>query len=904
MSELRSVRAIVIAALLIFVVAAAAAAATIVQLRSIAFAEGIKNTTSLATVVGGQIDRSIQSIDLTLSELSDRVTTLHIDDPGQLRSALQIGAFQAKMAVRLSRLSQAFGLVVADRDGNIVSSTSGTRAQWINIADRDYFRDLAAHDLESHGPALTVSAPLTDRVNGQGAIIFAKRLRAADGKFAGIVFSSVPLGFFREINRPLEALDGISFMAARNDGVIIARFPERNHPDKVPAQSSWYRAVAAGGGSYRTDGFDGRTALLVAAEPSRQYPLVTTIAMSEDVLLANWKRLSTIIAVGTTLIIGGSIVLLWFFVRQFRQLGVSEGSLVEKSALLDTALHNMSQGLTMFDQDLRLIICNDRYLKLYDLPPDKVRPGITLRKMIDLRFAHGSHALAPADDHPQASFRSGISFSRVTVDRIDRIANGRVVRVKRQVMGNGWWVTTHEDVTEKERSEARIAFMARTDLITGLANRSHFMEKIETARRRLADSREPFSIFMLDLDHFKFVNDSLGHAAGDLLLKEAGERLLAATGDADVLARFGGDEFAIIHAEAQASELNADYRAHRRSGSIILAGRILAAFEAPFEIEGHTVHVGTSIGISLAPADSTDPEDLLKKADLALYETKSNGRNGYTFFDPRMTALVAERHEIEADLRLALTRGEFELHYQPIVDVHTREVNGVEALVRWRHPVHGLIPPARFIPLAESTGLIVPLGGWVLHQACRDAARLPDPIKVAVNLSAVQFRKSDLADVTLRALSETGLPPERLEVEVTETVLLEKETDYIATLHRLKAIGVSVALDDFGTGYSSLSYLKLFPFDKIKIDRSFITDMAERADCAAIVCSVIGLGRSLDMITTAEGVETEAQLEIIRAAGVTLAQGYLFSKPRTFAELAIALPVEQRRQPRTGSEAA
>jgi diguanylate cyclase (GGDEF)-like protein len=901
MSGFRSVRAIIIAALLIFVIAAAAAGGTILQLRSIVIAEGVRDTTNLATVIAEQIDRSIQSIDLILAELADSIRALGIEKPEQLRNALQSGTFQSEMMVRLSRLPQAFNLAVTDRDGNVVASTSGPAAQSNNIRDRDYFIDLETHDRP-----LSASAPYINRVNGDKSIAFAKRLQAADGTFIGIVFSSIPASYFREIDRPLETSEGHTFMVARRDGTIIAQFPDRDYGrgDRIPAHSSWYRTVAGGGGSYRSDGFDGNTPMLVAAQSSRQYPLVTTVGISQAALLENWKRLSIVIAIGTLSIIGSSILLLWFFLRQFRQLGISEASLTEKSALLDTALHNMSQGLMMFDQDLRLVICNDRYLKLYDLPRDQVRRGMTLRDVINLRFAHGSHALAPADDHPQASFLSGITFSRVTVDRVDRIANGRVVRVKRQVMGNGWWVTTHEDVTEKERSEARIAFMARTDLITGLANRSHFMERIEAARLRLADGGEPFSIFMLDLDHFKFVNDSLGHAAGDLLLKEAGERLHAALRGADVLARFGGDEFAIIHTEASASELNADYRAHRRSSSIMLAGRILSAFEAPFDIEGHTVHVGTSIGISLAPADGTDPEDLLKKADLALYETKSNGRNGYTFFDPRMTAVVAERHEIEADLRLALARGEFELHYQPIVDVRTREVNGVEALVRWRHPVHGLMPPARFIPLAESTGLIVPLGSWVLHQACRDAVRLPDPIKVAVNLSAVQFRKSDLADVALRALADTGLPPERLEVEVTETVLLEKETDYIATLHRLKAIGVSVALDDFGTGYSSLSYLKLFPFDKIKIDRSFITDMAERADCAAIVRSVIGLGRSLDMITTAEGVETEAQLEIIRAAGVTLAQGYLFGRPRPFAELDIALPVERLRQPRTGSEAA
>jgi diguanylate cyclase (GGDEF)-like protein len=428
------------------------------------------------------------------------------------------------------------------------------------------------------------------------------------------------------------------------------------------------------------------------------------------------------------------------------------------------------------------------------------------------------------------------------------------------------------------------------------------MEKIEASRARLKEQGEPFSIFMLDLDHFKYVNDSLGHAAGDLLLKAAGERLQTAIRGFDVLARFGGDEFAIIHAAAGGTKERNRGRDHRRDGSIALANRILEAFKTPFEIDGHKMYVGTSIGIALAPDDGTESEDLLKKADLALYETKAGGRNGFTFFDPRMTAAVAERHAIEADMRLGLARGEFELHYQPVIDVRTHAVAGVEALVRWRHPAHGLIPPARFIPLAESTGLIIPLGEWVLRQACRDAMSWPAHITIAVNLSAVQFRKCNLLDAVQRALIDSGLPPARLEVEVTETVLLEKDTDHIALLHRLKEIGVSVALDDFGTGYSSLSYLPMFPFDKIKIDQSFIKDMAKRADCAAIVCSVIGLGRSLDMITTAEGVETEEQFEIVRAAGVTLAQGYLFGRPCPLAELDLGRDRVGARRRTTGGD--
>jgi diguanylate cyclase (GGDEF)-like protein len=905
MPKVRSVRAIIVAALLIFVVAAAAAGGTILRLRAIVIAEGVKDTTNIATVISDQIDRSIQSIDLVLTDLLDRISVLHVEHPDELRGALEKAGIEAKMMERLSRLPQAFSLAVADRHGIIVATTSGGAAMGISIADRPHFQQLKAEDVP-----LGVSTPYLNRVSGDTAIAFAKRLDSHDGEFAGIVFSSVPVSTFREINRPLEALEGHSFTVARSDGVIITRFPERDYQlgDRIPRHSGWYQKLAEGGGSYVSDGPEGRMPQLVASHPSRQYPLVTTVGISEAALLTDWRRLSTIIALGTLLIIGCAIFLLWFVLRQFRQLSASQRSLAQNTALLDTALRNMSQGLIMFDKDLRLVMCNDQYLRLYDIPRAEIRQGMTLRELINLRIAHGSQALGIDHDHPQASFDSGKEFSRVTVDRIDRVANGRIVRVKRQVIANGWWVTTHEDVTEKQQNEARIAYLAHTDLITGLANRSHFMEQVEGKLARLKQHGEAFAIFMLDLDHFKYVNDSFGHAAGDLLLKQAGERLKAAIGGTEVLARFGGDEFAVVHAilHTPAAALpDGAPSATSPDCSIALANRMLEAFKAPFDVDGHKMYVGTSIGIALAPDDGTNPEDLLKKADLALYETKGAGRNGFTFFHPRMTATVVERQEMEADMRLALARDEFELFYQPIVDVHTREVSGVEALMRWRHPEHGLVMPARFIPLAEATGLIIPLGEWALRRACRDAMRLPPHITVAINLSAAQFRKGSVYDAICRALADSGMPPHRLEVEVTETVLLqEKETDSIDLLHRLKELGICVALDDFGTGYSSLSYLKLFPFDKIKIDQSFIKDMAERADSAAIVCSVVGLGRSLDMATTAEGVETEAQLEMIRAAGVTLAQGYLFGRPCPFAELKLGEESAAQRRRRNGPEAA
>jgi diguanylate cyclase (GGDEF)-like protein len=417
--------------------------------------------------------------------------------------------------------------------------------------------------------------------------------------------------------------------------------------------------------------------------------------------------------------------------------------------------------------------------------------------------------------------------------------------------------------------------MAHHDLLTGLSNRALFMEKIEEAGARLRRRGETFTVFMLDLDRFKYVNDSLGHPEGDALLKETARRLKAALRETDVLARLGGDEFAIL----QTGEAN------QREDAIVLARRIIDVITEPYDINGNKVAIGTSIGVAMAPVDGIEPSELMKKADLALYRMKSEGRNGYRFFDAQMTADAVALHQLEHDLREAMQRNELEVHYQPVVDGKTRQPVGAEALVRWRHPKKGFIPPDKFIPLAEETGLIVQLGEWVLQTACAEAAKWPAPLKIAVNLSAVQFKKSNLLDVVMCVLVETGLPPERLELEITESMLIENDINISDVIRKLKNLGVSIALDDFGTGYSSLSYLTKFPFDKIKIDKSFTQNLIKRVECRAIVSSVHALGHGLDILTTAEGVETEQQFEMLRAAGINLVQGYLFGRPCRASDL-------------------
>jgi diguanylate cyclase (GGDEF)-like protein/PAS domain S-box-containing protein len=436
------------------------------------------------------------------------------------------------------------------------------------------------------------------------------------------------------------------------------------------------------------------------------------------------------------------------------------------------------------------------------------------------------------------------------------------------------------DITARKHAEAQISYAATHDALTGLANRAALLERTNQALDRMRRQQGALTVHILDLDGFKHVNDTLGHAAGDTLLKELAGRLTGSLRESDIVARLGGDEFAIIQTEAAA----------QREDAIALAVNVLELVARPFHLEGQEVCIGTSIGIALAPANGTTAAELLKKADLALYRVKSEGRNSFSFFDEDLSEKVLTRLQLVNDMRAALSRNEFELHYQPLFDAKAAQLCGMEALVRWRHPVAGLLYPDSFIGIAEETGLMEPLGQWILQRACADAASWPEHIKVAVNLSAGQFRTGTLFDVILCALVESGLPPERLELEITESLLLLNKESNVLVIQQLKNIGVTIALDDFGTGYASLSYLLSFPFDKIKIDKSFTQGLLTRTDCRAVVASILTLARGLQIAVTAEGVETRAEFDLLRAEGVNYVQGYLFGRPRPLAELDFAAP--------------
>ena len=424
----------------------------------------------------------------------------------------------------------------------------------------------------------------------------------------------------------------------------------------------------------------------------------------------------------------------------------------------------------------------------------------------------------------------------------------------------------HNNMLENARDSMRR--MALHDALTGMPNRTLFWQRTDRAFDLLGRYGQSFAVLCLDLDRFKEINDTLGHPVGDALLREVARRLRAASSDADLVARLGGDEFAVLH---RGGSYPADAEA--------LAERLLAVVSAPYELDGVSVVVSTSIGIAVAPADGSSTDELIKNADLALYRAKDDGRNLYRFFEPVMNARLQSRRTLEMDLRKGLERNEFHVVYQPLVTLANGEISGCEALLRWQHPERGAVSPAEFIPVAEEIGLISGLGEWVLREACREAARWPGEVKVAVNFSPAQFRNGSLLARVREALTLSGLSPRRLEIEITESVLLENNAANVEVLHQLRALGCRIALDDFGTGYSSLSYLRSFPFDKMKIDQSFVRDLSRSGESSTIVRSIAQLGTGLGIVTTAEGVETEEQLRFVKEAGCLEAQGYFFSRP-------------------------
>ena len=537
---------------------------------------------------------------------------------------------------------------------------------------------------------------------------------------------------------------------------------------------------------------------------------------------------------------------------------------------LDVAVNNMAQGLILYDASERVVICNQQFTKTMGMSPLVVKPGCSFREVIAHRRDTGS--LAMGVEEYRTTFLRNIAAGNDS-PTVVTMSDGRSIQVVGKGIEGGGWVATVEDITERKRVENRIAHMAHYDALTGLPNRVLFRERLDHELKNISPGRH-LAVLYIDIDEFKRINDSLGHPVGDELLKAVAGRLGSCVAAGDVVARLGGDEFAIIQTAIQ-----------RPADTMDLITRIYQAIREPYECFGHLLTTDASIGIARAPQDGTDLDQLLKNADLAMYEAKADGRRTHRFFEPGMGARMHALRMLELDLRQAIAYGGLDIVYQPLVSLGDSRVTGCEALLRWRHPLRGMISPAEFIPVAEDTGMINELGDWVLNKACSEAVSWPDDVRVAVNVSPVQFRSPTFSLKVAKALANSGLPARRLELEITEAVLIRDDDAALAMLYHLRGLGVRIALDDFGTGYSSLSYLQRFPFDKIKIDRCFIKDVAEPDGSACIVQAIVTIAAARHMTTTAEGVETEQQLDALRRLECTEMQGYLFSKPLSAADI-------------------
>ena len=537
---------------------------------------------------------------------------------------------------------------------------------------------------------------------------------------------------------------------------------------------------------------------------------------------------------------------------------------------LSIAVNNIPQGLVLYDASARIIICNQPYLDMFGLSPDVARPGCTMQRLIEHRKETGSFD-GDVDEFCNAIIQK-VSLGKAT-RQLTQAPGGRAIEIINRPLKGGGWVATIEDITERTRTEEKIAHLAHFDGLTDLPNRLLFRARLEQALEAVRPD-EQLAVLYIDIDEFKSVNDALGHPIGDELLKGVADRLRGCLKETDVAARLGGDEFAVIQTAIR-----------DRAETTRLVDQIHSAIRQPFECAGHLITTDASIGIALAPGDGADLDQLLRNADLALYGAKGDGRRTSRFFEAGMDHRAKARRSLELELRQAISDGGLDLHYQPVVTIEDGKISSCEALLRWRHPERGMVSPAEFIPIAEDSGLINQLGQWVLNAACAEAAGWPDHVRVAVNVSPVQFRSPSLALNVAAALAACGLPATRLELEITEAVLIRDDEAALEALHQLRKLGVRIALDDFGTGYSSLSYLQRFPFDKIKIDRSFIRDIAGPGASSSIVQAVVNIAAASDMMTTAEGVETEQQRNLLYILGCNEMQGYLFSPAIPAAEV-------------------
>ena len=836
---------------------------TIISFRQRTLLNSERELQNTVLLLARHFDRELDNLDAIQRDFVRRVQATGIRTPeafdrqmsgDEAHNALKIFASASPATARVN---------VFDANGQLINSSVSWPLPAINIADRDYFKQFKA---DPRSPDVVI-APVRSRFVGGWTTVVARKIAAPDGTFLGVVSRGMPPANFETFFESLSLGEGSAISMMHRDGTMLARYPHNeallgqnlnNAPVEQLLRGSDFgttRLASPVDGEYR----------LASARALSEFPLSVVATMKVSTALADWRAQTRFLIAAAAL---SALVIALTLLLVVRKLSAqhqnSERRLALEKERLDTAINNMAQGLVLYDKDSRIVLLNQRYLELFQLPPEAVKPGMHFRELIAYRKSIGSFK-GDVDAFCHNVMRN-VSLNQASHNVVET-DDGCTIETVVQPLNSGGWVTTQEDVTERRRAERQIAHLAHYDALTDLPNRVLFRERLDLEMERIRRG-EQLAMLYIDIDEFKAVNDSLGHPVGDELLKAVATRLRSCIRETDFVARLGGDEFAIVQTGVE-----------QPSDVMGLVKRIYDAIREPYECLGHNLMTDASIGIALAPHDGTDLDQLLKSADLAMYGAKADGRRTYRFFEAEMDARVKARRTLELDMRQAIADGAFELHYQPVVNLRRDAVVGCEALLRWRHPVRGMISPAEFIPIAEETGLICEIGDWALATACAEAMNWPPNIRLAVNVSPVQFRSHAFSLKVANVLATTGLAPSRLELEITEAVLIRDDDAALNLLQHLRNIGVRIALDDFGTGYSSLSYLRRFPFDKIKIDRCFVDGIDGSDGSSAIVQAVINIANAQNMTTTAEGIETEPQREMLRDLGCTEMQGFLFSRP-------------------------
>jgi diguanylate cyclase (GGDEF)-like protein len=796
-------------------------------------------------------DQQFEEFEVVQQELIAYIRSTGIDSSEAFKREMSSQGMREILKSKSNGTPDVAGINIFDADGTLINSSVWPRPI-ANVADRAYFK-AAKFDL---APTPVLIELVKSRLAGKSwTLLISREITGPSGEFLGLVTRGIATASFEKFFAPLVLGKDAVISMFHRDGTMMARYP---HIDDLIGQNfsngPYFQVLSTAdhGSARRKSAVDGQDRL-GSVRQLDNFPIVIVATTSVSAALADWRDQTRLLIAVASLLVLVIAVMLFLIIRQ----------LSLQHHRLDIAVNNMTQSLLLFDSSNRLIVCNQRYIELFGLSPDIVKPGCSFRDLIEHRKQTGSFS-GDVDEHCSSVLRNA-KLGKLTRN-ITENPDGRSIQVVNQPLAEGGWVTTLEDITERRRAEERNEHLAHYDALTGLPNRVLFQQQLEEALARI-NPGEQLAVLYIDIDEFKRVNDSLGHRIGDELLKSVAKSLSDCLDETDLIARLAGDEFVVVHTAVKDP-----------GDATALVKRIYQSIHQPYECLGHLVTTDASIGIAFASQDDgIDLEQLLKNADLAMYSAKAAGRRTWRFFEPEMNARMKARHLLEIDLRQAIIEGGFEVYYQPVVDLRSNQISGCEALLRWRHPERGMVSPAEFIPVAEETGLINRLGEWVLKTACAEAATWPDNVRLAVNVSPVQFGTDTLVLKIVAALAASGLSARRLELEITEAVLIRDDEAALAILHQLRAVGVRIALDDFGTGYSSLSYLQRFPFDKIKIDRCFVADIEGSGGSSSIVQAVVNIAAARHMTTTAEGVETEQQKASLRALGCTEMQGFLFS---------------------------